>query len=193
MVAISPRAPALPGLGAVPDPAFAGWAVRTIGEEKVRACIQCGVCSGVCPLSDYMDYTPRRLIHLAKEGFREHVLRSFTIWLCASCYACAVQCPKGINVTDVMFAFKQRAMREGVYPKRFAVPVLEHEFTSMVRQRGRVTESWLVVLLALKTNVFSLLKLAKLGWRLLRAGRMAFGLDSIKRRKELQLLLDAAA
>ena len=30
--------------------------------ELLATCIQCGTCSGTCPVADFMDYTPRRLI-----------------------------------------------------------------------------------------------------------------------------------
>lgn len=173
------------------DKEFAQWTVATIGGERIRQCIQCGVCSAICPLSSYMDYTPRRLIHLARDGFKDEVLRSFTIWLCAACYACTVACPKQIKVTEVMHAFKQRAIREGVYPRRFPVPVLEREFFSMVRSLGRVSEIWLVMLLFLKTNIFKAFGMITLGWRLLRTGRIALIPESIKRRRELQALLAA--
>lgn len=175
------------------DRGFASWITGTLGAERIRQCLQCGLCSAACPLAAYMDYTPRRLIHLAREGFRREVLSSRTIWLCASCYACATQCPKEIDVTGVMHAMKQRAIREGTYPRRYPVPVLEREFFAMVRSRGRVSESWLVILLTLKTNVLKAFGFLPLGWRLLRTGRFSLRLHSIKRRKELQRLLDAVA
>ena len=36
------------------------------GCEQLEACIQCGTCSGVCPLSIYMDYTPRQVMELTR-------------------------------------------------------------------------------------------------------------------------------
>jgi heterodisulfide reductase subunit C len=173
------------------DREFAQWTVATIGGERIRHCIQCGVCSAVCPLSSYMDYTPRQVIHLARDGFKQEVLQSFTIWLCAACYACTAACPKQIKVTEVMHAFKQRAMQEGVYPKRFPVPIIEREFYGMVRARGRITEIWLVILLLLRTNILKGLGMIMLGWHLLRTGRLTLKLESIKRRRELQALLTA--
>ena len=61
------------------DPKFARWVSQTVGGERIRHCLQCGLCSGSCPLSLYMDYTPRRLMHLSREGFKEEVLSSLTI------------------------------------------------------------------------------------------------------------------
>ena len=56
------------------DPVFAKWVTGVIGGERIRNCIQCGLCSASCPLSPYMDFTPRRLIHMAREGFKKDVL-----------------------------------------------------------------------------------------------------------------------
>jgi len=138
-----------------------------------------------------MDFTPRRLVAMTREGFRDEVLQSKTIWLCASCYSCTVDCPKKIKITELMYAFKQMAIDEGVYPKRFATPVMAHEFFKIVRRWGRSNEGILITLMFLKTNPFKLLKQALLGWNLLRRGRMGLKIESIKRRNELKPILDA--
>jgi heterodisulfide reductase subunit C len=173
------------------DPDFAQWVSGVVGGERVRNCIQCGVCSANCPLSPYMDFTPRRLMHMAREGFKRDVLGSFTIWLCTSCYSCTVQCPRNIRVTDVMYALKRRAIEDGMYPKRFPIAVLASVFAGMIRRQGRVTESWVVVEVFLKSAIMRLLKMAKLGTRLFFAGRMELIPAHIKDRKQLQTMLDA--
>ncbi len=96
------------------------------GCEELEHCIQCGTCSGVCPLSIYMDHSPRQVMALTRSDFKKEVLSSHTIWLCASCYACTVECPKEIGITDIMYELKQRAIHEGHYPKRDQV-VFEDE------------------------------------------------------------------
>ncbi len=173
------------------DPAFAHWISHTVGGERIRHCLQCGLCSGSCPLSLYMDYTPRRLMHLSREGFKEEVLSSLTIWLCTCCYACMVECPKKINITHLMYALKERAIRERFYPKRFPVPVMAREFAKMVRRHGRVTESWLVVRVFLRSAILRLLGMSTLGVRLFRTGRMAILPEKITRRKEIAILADS--
>ena len=173
------------------DEGFARWVTSQTGGDNLRGCIQCGVCSATCPLSLYMDYTPRRLINLAREGFKKEVLSSFTIWLCASCYACRVDCPKKIHVTDIMYALKRRAIQEGVYPRRFPIPVLAKEFGRMVFAWGRINETLLVVDLFLRTNWFKFLSMTGLGLNLLRTGRMSFLPESIKRRGELRRIIGA--
>lgn len=169
--------------------AFAEWLKREAKGDTIRHCIQCGRCSAACPLSSYMEYSPRRIINLANEGFKDEVLSSFSIWLCASCYACSAECPKQVKITDIMYALKRKAIQERVYPKRFPIPVLAKEFFRMATSRGRITETPLVVVLFLKTNWFRFLSMMGLGLNLIRTGRLMLRLDKIKRRKELQTIV----
>ena len=61
------------------DTGFSQWISRHPGGENIRECIQCGTCSGICPMSVYMDITPRRLIAMANAGFKYEVLSSFAV------------------------------------------------------------------------------------------------------------------
>ena len=155
------------------------------GCEQLESCIQCGTCSGLCPLSIYMDSTPRQVMELTRSDFKNEVLRSTTIWLCASCYACTVECPKQIRITDIMYELKQRAIQEGVYPKRFPIPVLAQEFYKMSHRQGRVTENYLATILFLKTNILAAIGQWKLGLNLLIRGRFPLKPEGIKRKDEL--------
>jgi len=155
------------------------------GCEQLESCIQCGTCSGLCPLSIYMDSTPRQVMELTRSDFKNEVLRSTTIWLCASCYACTVECPKQIRITDIMYELKQRAIQEGVYPKRFPIPVLAQEFYKMSHRQGRVTENFLATILFLKTNILAAIGQWKLGLNLFIRGRFPLKPETIKRKDEL--------
>jgi quinone-modifying oxidoreductase, subunit QmoC len=159
--------------------------------QKLLSCIQCGTCSGSCPLSHYMDYTPRRIIAMIREGFKDEVLNSLTIWLCASCYSCYVQCPRQIHITDVMYTLKREAIARGVYPKRHPIPVLAREFYAQVLRQGRNTESWVLIRLFLKTNPFKMFKEATLGLRLMKAGRMSLSTERVRNRLQLHKMLKA--
>ena len=173
------------------DKGFAATIAKMAHGEKFLTCIQCGTCSATCPVSHFMDFTPRRIIAMVREGFREEVLRSFTIWLCASCYSCTADCPREIKITDVMYALKQIALQEKVYPKRFPLPVLQEVFFDYVQHKGRNSEGRLMLALALKTNPFRFLSLAKMGLRLWLAGRVSLAEDSIRDKEGLRKLLQA--
>ena len=61
----------------------------------------------------------------------------------------------------------------------------------MIRRNGRVTESWLIVKVFLKTAILQLLGMSKLGAKLFLRGCMVMMPGSIRDRKQLQTLLDA--
>jgi quinone-modifying oxidoreductase, subunit QmoC len=172
---------------------FADEIMAVSGCEELKSCIQCGTCSGTCPLSIYMDHSPRQVMAMVRADFKNEVLASNAIWLCASCYACTVECPRQIRITDIMYALKQRAIQDRVYPKRFSIPVLAHEFSSMVASKGRITETLLVMRLFLKANWRAVLESWRLGLGLIFTGRFVIKPERIERRKELAGMLAAAA
>jgi len=171
------------------DPTFATEIAAMAGADELLSCIQCGTCSGVCPVSPYMDYTPRQIIALTKAGLKDEVLASQTIWLCSSCYACTAACPKQIKVTDVMYALKRKAIQDGHYPKRFAIPVLAREFYRAVEASGRNSEGRLILRLYAKTNLFSMFGKMRLGMGLLRTGRFSLKREGVKDPAEVRSLL----
>jgi len=67
---------------------------------KVRDCIQCGMCAGVCPHGYAMDYAPRRMISALRAGRLDDLFRSDSIWLCVACFNCSFRCPSGIPLAD---------------------------------------------------------------------------------------------
>jgi quinone-modifying oxidoreductase subunit QmoC len=171
------------------DPAFAGEIASIPGGEQLYSCIQCGTCSGMCPMAPYMDYTPRQIIAMIRAGFKGDVLSSYTTWLCASCYACTVECPKEIKITDLMYAAKRLAIRNKVFPKRFPISVLAREFFKNVEDSGRNSEGRLIMRLYMNTNPFKMFKQTMLGLKLMLRGRFSLKKESIKRKDELRKIL----
>ena len=162
------------------------------GCEEIDRCIQCGTCSSSCPMAVYMDHPPRKIISMIKNGFKDEALRSFTIWLCPSCYTCQVRCPSNIKITDVMYALKRKAIEEKIYPSSFAIPVLAREMYKLIAKNGRNSELWLVVNMYLKSkNPLGLLKMAPMGIDLMKTGRMSLKKEKIKNKKQLRSLLKA--
>ena len=161
-------------------------------SEEISRCIQCGTCSSSCPMAEYMDYTPRKIIAMVKHGFRDDVLKSFTPWLCASCYSCQVRCPSQIKITDVMYSLKREAVNAGSYPAKMPVPALAREMHKLIAKNGRNSELWLVVNMYLRLkNFFGPLKMAGMGIDLMKTGRMSLKMEKIKNRKQLHALMKA--
>ena len=82
------------------------------GLEKIRACINCGTCTGGCPSGRRTAYRTRSAIGRALTG-DESVLSDIDIWFCSTCYTCAERCPRGIPVTDMIIKLRNIAVEEG--------------------------------------------------------------------------------
>ncbi|MFX1496354.1 MAG: CoB--CoM heterodisulfide reductase subunit C [Promethearchaeota archaeon] len=82
------------------------------GLEKIRACINCGTCTGSCPSGRRTAYRTRSAIRRALTG-DESVLKDIDIWLCSTCYTCYERCPRNIPVTDMIIKLRNIAVEEG--------------------------------------------------------------------------------
>lgn len=79
------------------DAGFAADVARE-AEFDPEACLNCGVCTAVCPLG--IDILPRRLFHLVLLGERDEVLRSAeALYSCLLCRLCEAHCPAGVHIT----------------------------------------------------------------------------------------------
>jgi heterodisulfide reductase subunit C len=160
--------------------------------EKIKRCIQCGTCSGSCPVSYAMDLQPRELIGFFRAGLIERVLRSKSIWICASCYQCAARCPSGIKVTDVIYALKRLAMDRKIWPEKFPVHVLSAKFVENVNKYGRNFELGLMMRYYLKTDPLRLLRMAPMGLKLMKKGRVATKPQRIKALGDIRKIIAKA-
>jgi len=161
--------------------------------EKLFGCIQCGNCSATCPMSAFMDFTPRKIIAMVRAGFKKEVLSNRTVWLCSSCYSCTVECPKGIKITEVMYALKREAIANKIYPSGFPVPILARTFYKEVARRGRINETTLLLNYYLRYNIIKSLSYASLGWKLLRKGRLSLFDKGVRNMTQLKKLMHSAA
>jgi heterodisulfide reductase subunit C len=87
--------------------------INELSGENVKLCMQCATCSGMCPMTAEMDYGPRKVMHMAQFGLKEKLAEINTYWKCASCHACTVKCPRGIDIAKVMEALRQQTLRTG--------------------------------------------------------------------------------
>ena len=84
-----------------------------LSGEIITKCEQCGTCSGSCPMASQMDITPSQMMYMTQLG-QEEVLDSKAMWHCASCYACAVRCPRGLDLSKVAEALRLVKLRKAI-------------------------------------------------------------------------------
>ena len=54
-------------------------------KEGLRACINCGTCTAVCPAAEFYNYDPRKIANIVQakdDAGIEALLKSETIWYC---------------------------------------------------------------------------------------------------------------
>ena len=149
--------------------------------QPIRTCIQCGTCSGTCPVAGYMDYTPRQMIAMINAGLKEQVLESNTFWYCASCYHCTVRCPQEINITELMYALKRYSIWKGQHKEGLIGPTFSEAFVKMIVRGGRSFEPVLAPSYIFSFNLRGILQEVTNATELLLKGRLPVIPARIKR------------
>ena len=108
--------------------------------EWVKMCMQCGVCSGSCPLGPYWEHGPQTLFMMIRANKREEVLGSTSMWMCTSCYNCIVRCPRELPITHIMHGLAHYAERLGLAPKNQPTRKFSDLFWKNLVVTGRVNE-----------------------------------------------------
>jgi quinone-modifying oxidoreductase subunit QmoC len=180
------------------DPEFARWVRDNIsGGDKMSMCMQCGACSGSCPIGVEMDHGPRKLFMMIRAGLKSEVLTSSTLWNCTSCYRCVVRCPRGVPVTYILQDLAAKSAEMG-YGNRTENARFADSFWWSTEWFGRTDERLITAKyyfsFGLKDGIRRALGNVKIALGFIRTGRMHVGLPHhIKDRKGLAAILDKAA
>ncbi|RMG35499.1 MAG: 4Fe-4S dicluster domain-containing protein [Gammaproteobacteria bacterium] len=166
----------------------------------VKMCMQCGVCSGSCPLGPYWEHPPQEIFMMIRAGKRDEVLTSDSMWMCTSCYNCIVRCPRELPITHIMHGLATYAKRLGLAPKNQPTAQFSEIFWNNMMKRGRVNELKLGLSLYFKDGFSQGIKNAlanqKLGMNMMKAKRMSpaefFGGHGIKDVSGLQKMIKKA-
>jgi Fe-S oxidoreductase len=101
--------------------------IKEEGGDADKLCYQCGKCDTVCPWNQVRQFSVRRMINEAKFGVVP--FESEDLWLCATCGNCVQQCPRGVEIIDVMRAMRRLLVPDGVVPA--SIPNLRGFMTSI--------------------------------------------------------------
>jgi heterodisulfide reductase subunit C len=66
--------------------------------EGLKACLNCGTCTAICPAAEFYNYQPRMIAEILQTRDDERIealLKSETIWYCGECMSCVTRCPRG--------------------------------------------------------------------------------------------------
>jgi heterodisulfide reductase subunit C len=157
--------------------------------NALNTSMQCGTCSGACPVAGFMDHSPRRLIAVIRAGLKDRVLKSNTFWYCASCYQCTVRCPRGIDVAEMMYALKRYSMWKSQHQEGVIGPVFSETFVKMIVKSGRSYEPVLATSYLFTYGVPEMLQEAQMATSLMLKGRLPLLPARIKRLENFQKVI----
>ena len=121
-----------------------------VGAKSLLKCIQCGVCSSGCTVSEFIDLQPHRVVASLLLGQKDVILSSNAIWTCSLCHRCTERCPKGVDYSFILALIRNLAVKEGknipeeytdtinvICDNGFVVPYTGGLRTSIDRRRDR--------------------------------------------------------
>lgn len=87
-------------------------------RDGLKACLNCGVCTAVCPAAEFREYDPRKImITLQRRNEEEliNLLRGETIWNCGQCMSCKTRCPRDNTPGMVIQALRKLSQESGLF------------------------------------------------------------------------------
>ncbi len=87
-------------------------------REGLTSCMNCGVCTGVCPAAEFYNYDPRQIVSIVQtqdDEAIEELLRSETLWYCGECMSCRPRCPRGNTPGYVIQALRKISQQDGFF------------------------------------------------------------------------------
>jgi Fe-S oxidoreductase len=87
--------------------------LELIQEFELLGCIQCGRCSGGCPMSLRTGLNVRRLIYEALIRDTMEVREKPEIWDCTTCLTCTTRCPKALDPASVLIGMRSVLVESG--------------------------------------------------------------------------------
>ena len=87
-------------------------------EEGLKACMNCGVCTAICPAAEFYIYDPRQIVDTVQSGDNneiEKLLKSETIWYCGECMSCKTRCPRGNAPGLIIMALRSLSQELGYF------------------------------------------------------------------------------
>lgn len=87
-------------------------------REGLKACLNCGVCTAICPAAEVSDYDPRQILNIVQErdeAALEKLLKGDDIWRCGECLSCKTRCPRGNTPCYVIQALRGLSIETGFF------------------------------------------------------------------------------
>lgn len=110
--------------------------------EGFNSCMNCGVCTAICPAAEFYNYDPRMIVETVQRGDErelEELLKSDTIWYCGECMSCKTRCPRCNTPGLVVMGLRKVSQELGYFvqsEKGRQQYALKHVIGESVLKRG---------------------------------------------------------
>jgi Fe-S oxidoreductase len=90
---------------------------QAVDKYQTFYCLDCGVCTGSCPVSRVQpSFSPRLIVEKAMLDLGDELLHDRDLWSCLTCSRCFERCPTNINFPEFMRNLREEATKLGVTP-----------------------------------------------------------------------------
>ena len=100
--------------------------ITTVGE-MFMSCQQCGTCTAVCPGTRSAAFSPRQVLRQLSLDLATEQSVDQAVWGCLTCKACEENCPRGIDIIDVMRTVRQLNVDNHKLPDNLQPPLTSLE------------------------------------------------------------------
>jgi Fe-S oxidoreductase len=84
-----------------------------IQETNTFYCLECGKCSGICPIARFdPGYSPRVMVEEALLGFSDDLIHDKKLFSCLTCYTCQQECPSDVDYPSFIQKVRSLAQKE---------------------------------------------------------------------------------
>ena len=87
-------------------------------KEGLKACINCGTCTAVCPAAEFYRYNPKNIVNIVQSRDDDRILellKSDMIWYCGECMSCVTRCPRTNAPGMVIIALRSLSVELGYF------------------------------------------------------------------------------
>ncbi len=81
---------------------------------ELKSCIQCGRCSGGCPVSMKSSLNPRKLVYCyLNDECQGMSAEELGLWECTTCSTCTERCPKAVRPAELVVEMRSKIVESG--------------------------------------------------------------------------------
>lgn len=126
---------------------------QAVKAYQTYACLDCGVCTGSCPISRVLpSFSPRLIVEKALLELGDELLEDRELWSCLTCSRCFERCPTKINFPEFMRVLREEATKRGIAPTfshhgmlqsimEFQTLGIQQKKTDWAREAGEIAET----------------------------------------------------